>query len=74
MAERKVGKRMTIAEAKLIGKLFGFKLYHDVEWSEYRVTFSDTTTYHTDDIEDAVETGIHQVQRNQMAQLREELA
>lgn len=71
---RKAGKRMTLAEGKLIGKLFGFKLYHDVEWSEYRVTFSDMTTYHTDNIEDAVETGIHQIQRYQLAELAAELA
>lgn len=74
MTARKVGKRMTILEAKLIGKLFGFKVYRDVEWTEYRVTFSDATTYHTDDLQDAVDTGIHQVQRNQLAELKAELA
>lgn len=51
------------------------KVYRDTEWNEYRVKFYDTegqhhvhADYHTDEIDDALETARIQLQRMKAAE------
>jgi hypothetical protein len=57
--------RLTLAKAKEYGKAFGFTVRHDVEWHEYVVRYKDGITYRADDLQDAVDTAIWEVQRSQ---------
>jgi hypothetical protein len=50
---------MSIKEAKQIVRSYGLKLIHDIEWQEfivYQTSKHEPMSYHTDDLEDAVDT------------------